>query len=180
MVFDNRLGAWLLVIAIAVTAVGCGSSSSSSSSGGGSSMDQMAAQLDEQAAARKQDEARIAAEKKAQEEAAAKTAADAPPERKVAGRAGVGEGGYYTAIVGARRHVLNRVDDLAWTQGVQHFQATEGRLPKDHKEFMSKVVEPLGIDLGFKEENQEFLYDPSQGQWGEVYVVEKLAEPAPQ
>ena len=40
------------------------------------------------------------------------------------------------------------------------FQATEGRLPKDHDEFMKKVVTPLEINLGYKEENQEFLYDP--------------------
>jgi hypothetical protein len=167
-----------LFLVLPVTGLaGCGSSSNSGGGGGGASMDQMAAQLDAQEAARKQQEA--AAEKKAQDDAAAATTAPAPePERNVAGRDRVGEGGYYTAIVGARRHVLNRVDDLAWTQAVQHFQATEGRLPKDHNEFMSKIVTPLGIDLGFKEENQEFLYDPSQGQWGEVYVVEKLDESA--
>lgn len=97
--------------------------------------------------------------------------------RAVAGRAPIGEGGYFVAIGGARRQILNRLEDLAWTQAVQHFQATEGRLPRDHQEFMTKIIEPLGIDLGYKEEDQEFLYDPNEGQWGTVYVVAK--EPAP-
>jgi hypothetical protein len=64
---------------------------------------------------------------------------------------------------------------------VQHFQATEGRLPKDHDEFMKRIVQELGIDLGFKEEGQEFLYDPTPTEehpWGTVYVVEAEAKAA--
>lgn len=113
--------------------------------------------------------------------AAAATQKPAEKPRTEAGRAPIGEGGYLTAIAGARRHVLNRVQDLAWTQGVQHFQATEGRLPKDHDEFIKKIVEELGIDLGFKEEGQEFLYDPTPNEdhpWGTVYVVEAEAQSA--
>jgi hypothetical protein len=71
---------------------------------------------------------------------------------------------------------------LAWQQAVSHFQATNGRLPKDHAEFMKQIVEANGIDLGFKEENQEFLYDPNdktQGPYGTLFVVEKTAEAAP-
>ena len=75
--------------------------------------------------------------------------------------------------------MLNIADRLPWLQAVQHFKAEHGRLPKDHAEFMSRVVEPLEINLGYKEENQEFLYDPSEGDWGELYVVEKLEEPNP-
>ena len=137
---------------------------------GGPSMDEITSQLDAQDAVHEQEQADA---DKAQEA----TPAVQPPaatERTLAGRQGVGEGGYYTAIVGARRHVLNRVERLPWLQGVQHFKAEHGRLPKDHAEFMSRIIEPLQIDLGYKEENQEFLYDPSEGDWGEVYVVEKL------
>jgi hypothetical protein len=44
------------------------------------------------------------------------------------------------------------------------------------------VIEPNEIDLGFKEEHQEFLYDPSEPPWGTLYIVEKMTatEPAPQ
>jgi hypothetical protein len=143
-------------------------------------MDDLAAQLDAQEAARLQEQANQAAAERAPAEAAAAASAEQQqPKRTVAGRPGVGEGGYYTAIVGARRHILNKVDSLAWKQAVQHFKATEGRKPKDHDEFMNKIVIPLEIDLGYKEENQEFIYDPSaesEGDLGVLYVVEK--EPA--
>jgi hypothetical protein len=169
----KQVSGWALALTIVVS--GCNSSSDSAGDGGGG-MDQLAHQVTAQKAAGvQQDES-------AAQEAKSAAAADQPPAEQpktAAGREGVGEGGYYTAIVGARRHVLNRVEDLAWTQGVQHFQAEHGRLPKDHAEFMSRVVEPLQLDLGYKEENQEFLYDPTQGQWGEVFVVEKMEQPAP-
>ncbi|MCI0334494.1 MAG: hypothetical protein L0228_14855 [Planctomycetes bacterium] len=143
-------------------------------------MAEVDARLDAQNAAQQQDQAKSEAERKAQEAQAAASQPPAERPRTEAGRGSIGEGGYFTAIAGARRHVLNKVEDLAWTQGVQHFQATEGRLPKDHDEFMNKIVIPLGIDLGFKEEGQEFLYDPTEGQWGTLYVVEAESQPAPQ
>jgi hypothetical protein len=164
-------------IAACAAVVGCGSSNTPSDAGG-SSMDQMAAQLDQQAAAQRKAEEQAAAEKKAQEEAAAKAAADAPAERKKAGRAAVEPGGYANAIIGARRHILNEAESWAWKQGVQHFKATEGRKPKDHDEFMKKIVIPLDINLGHKEEDEEFYYDPnaeSDGDLGVLYVVKKQA-----
>ena len=148
-------------------------------------MDQMAARLEVQNAAERKERERLAAEKKAEEERQADAAANQPPPRTVAGRPGVGQGGYYTAIVGARRHILNQVDSWAWKQAVQHFRATEGRKPKDHEEFMKKIIIPLEIDLGYIEENQEFLYDPNAvpedgSDVGVLYVVEKAeAEPPP-
>jgi hypothetical protein len=174
MTIYKQAAGLLLMIGLGIGAAGC----ESGDSGGGPNMDEVAAQLDAQKTAQQQ-QAQAEAERKAQEaKQAAANQPPAEPQRTVAGRQGVGEGGYYTAIVGARRHVLNRVEGLAWLQGVQHFQATNGRLPKDHAEFKSQIVEPLGIDLGYKEENQEFLYDPSEGQWGTLYVVEKIEEPA--
>jgi hypothetical protein len=176
MAVTKQFSGWMLAIAFVLSAVGCGSPSDSASSGrGGASMDDMAAQLDVQEAARQKEQARLEAEKKAQEEAAA-AAASEEPARTAAGRSKVGEGSYYTAIVGARRHILNEAESWAWKQAVQHFKATEGRKPKDHDEFMKQVVVPLEIDLGYKEENQEFLYDPaaeSDGDLGVLYVVEK-------
>jgi hypothetical protein len=171
MLANNRIIGVILTIAISIGMTGC---DSSSKSGGGASMDQMAGAVDAQNAAHKQ-EAEAAARKTEEDRIAAEKAAAAkPPEKKLAGREAVAPGGgYYKAIIGARRHILNEVDKLPWLQAVQHFQATEGRLPKDHNEFMKKIVEPLEINLGYKEENQEFLYDPHEGQWGELYVVEK-------
>jgi hypothetical protein len=138
-------------------------------------MDAMADQIDAENAARKKQEEAAAAKSAAEQQAAAAQAAQNPPEpeKKVAGRGPAQFGGYYGAIAGARRHIMDKLDRLPWLQAVQHFQATEGRLPKDHAEFMKKIVEPLGIQLGHKEEDQEFLYDPSVPPWGELYVVAK-------
>jgi len=158
--------------------IAIGGCESSENAGDRPRMDELASQVSAQRAAEQAQQAKAAEQEAADSAPRAVTQPPAEPQRKVAERPSAGQGGYYTAIVGARRHVLNRVEDLAWVQGVQHFQAEHGRLPKDHAEFMSKVVEPLGIDLGYKQENEEFLYDPSVGQWGEVYVVEKLDEPA--
>lgn len=170
----------LLMSVVAIGSPGCGSGSSSS---GGGSMADAVAQAEAQKTAAQQAEEQAAAKAAADQAAAAAQAAQAPaePPRQEAGRGDIGEGGYFVAMAGGRRHVLNKMDDLAWTQAVQHFQASEGRLPKDHAEFMSKIVEPLGIDLGYIEEDQEFLYDPNEGQWGTLYVVAKEpAAPAPQ
>lgn len=178
-----RICPWLLMLALSVGMIGCDSPSGggSSSSGGGNSMDEMAGAIDQQNAARKEAEAAAAAKAAADQKAAEAAAAAQPPERKVAGRESVEPGGYANAIIGARRHILNKVEDLAWIQGVQHFQATEGRLPKDHAEFMNKIVIPLGINLGHLPEGQEFFYDPkgeSDAKVGQLYYVEKSAEPA--
>jgi hypothetical protein len=169
-----------LAVILTIAASGCGSSSNSGGSRG-TSMDAMADQLDAQNAARKQTEAAAAAKAAADQKAADAQAAQNPPEpeKKVAGRGQVQFGGYYGAIAGARRHIMDKLDRLPWLQAVQHFQATEGRLPKDHAEFMKKVVEPLGINLGHKEEDQEFLYDPSVPPWGELYVVAKVTAETP-
>ena len=160
-----------LLFGVLIGASGC----DSSSSGGGASMDELAGAMSAQRAAEEK-AAKEEAERQAQ---AAAAQAPAEPQHTRAGRPGVEPGGYYTAIVGARRHILNEVDTFAWKQAVQHFRATEGRKPKDHDEFMRRIVIPLEIDLGYKEENHEFLYDPtaeSDGDLGVLYVVEK--EPA--
>lgn len=170
----------ILIIASAFGLTGCGSSSSSS---GGASMDQMAGAVDAQKTAKQQDEsasaAKAAADKKAADEAAAKPPAE--PEKKVVGRAPVAPGGgYYNAIIGARRHILNESESWAWKQGVGSFRATNGRKPKDNNEFMKQVIGAMDIPLPKKEENEEYFYDPkgeTDGDYGQLYVVEK--QPAP-
>lgn len=173
---------FVLIIAISLSVSGCGSSSSSSS--GGASMDQMAGAVDAQKTAKQQQDeaataAKAAADKKAAEEQAAKPPAE--PEKKVVGRAPVAPGGgYYNAIIGARRHILNETESLAWKQGVASFRATNGRKPKDHNEFMKQVITAMDIPLPKKEENEEYFYDPkgeTDGDFGQLYVVEN--QPAP-
>jgi hypothetical protein len=176
----ERLGKWVVVVMLGLGVAGC---DSSAQNGAGASMAELAAGAEAQNAAREQQAARQEAERKAAEEAAAAAAQQAERPRQEAGRGSIGEGGYLVAIAGARRHVLNQVEDLAWTQAVQHFQAQEGRLPKDHNEFMTKIVDPLGIDLGYIEEGQEFLYDPTPDRehpWGTLYVVAKESSPVQQ
>lgn len=173
MALSQHSMGFTMVLVMTIVIGGC---ESAGDDGGGPSMDELASQVSAQRAIQQTQQAKAAEQEAAQAAVQAAPQASPEPQRRVAERPDAGQGGYYTAIVGARRHVLNRVEDLAWLQGVQHFKAEHGRLPKDHAEFMSKVVEPLGIDLGYKQENEEFLYDPSIGQWGEVYVVEKLDE----
>ena len=163
-----------------ILVAGCDSSTSSNTSSG-SSMDAMASAVDAQKAAQQQEQARAEAEQQAAAEQAAAEQQATEPQRQMAGRERVAPGGYANAIIGARRHILNQTESWAWQQAVSHFQATNGRLPKDHAEFMKQVVEPNGINLGFKEVNQEFLYDPNdktQGPYGTLFVVEKEAAPA--
>ena len=166
------------VLTIAIGFSGCDSSSSSNS--GGASMDQMAGAVDAQKSAKQQQDeaaaaAKAAADKKAADEAAAKPPAE--PEKKVVGRAPVAPGGgYYSAIIGARRHILNESESWAWKQGVGSFRASNGRKPKDNNEFMKQVIAAMDIPLPHKEENEEYFYDPkgeTDGDFGQLYVVEK-------
>jgi hypothetical protein len=139
--------------------------------------------------------AQLEAEKVAEQQAATdaaekQTTASAPqppaePARTAVGSRAPMEGGYFAAIGSARRHVLNVVDALAWTQGVRNFKAEQGRKPKDHAEFMSRVVDYYELQLPPLEEGQEYLYDPNgetDGDFGQLYVVDKTTppEPAPQ
>lgn len=176
---------WVGAILAALVTTGCDDAANS----GASDMDSLAAQLDQNnkasadaAAAEKAaaEQAQAEAAKQAADEEAAKQAAAIEDTRHgtAAGSITVGQGGgYYSAIVGAHRHITTRVDDLAWTQAVQHYKATEGRMPKDHEEFMTKVIKPMGIPLPELEQGQEYLWDPSEGDWGTLYIVEPNPQP---
>src|SRR5688572_16488476 len=122
MAVHMRLAAVGSIASFALLLAGC-----PSESGPKQSMSDVGAQIESQNTAQQQaEQAKAEADQKAKEAAAA-AASQPPAETKTeAQRAPIGEGGYLVAIAGARRHVLNRVDDLAWTQAVQHFQATEG------------------------------------------------------
>ncbi|MGD9635741.1 MAG: hypothetical protein AB7G28_11990 [Pirellulales bacterium] len=179
-------GCGLVVMCVTITA-GCDDSGSA----GGSDMDAIAAQLDQskqaeanakaaqEAAAAKaaaeQQAANEAAQRKAEEEAAAQAAAAAQPAesgRMTAGAGTVGQGGgYLSAIAAAHRHIMTRVDDLAWTQALQHYKATTGEMPKNSEAFM-KIMAEGEIPLPELEQGQELFWDPSEGDWGTLYIVE--------
>lgn len=169
----------ILVAMLSVGLIGCGSSGGgSSSSSGGGSMDEMAAAVDQQNAARKQAADAAAAKAAADQKAAEATQPQAPavPGRKVGDREVVQGGGYYSAIMGARRHVMNVADNLAWIQGVRSFKAEEGRKPKNNEEFMKVVVTKYELQLPRIEADEEYLYDPNgetDGDFGALYVVKK-------
>jgi hypothetical protein len=173
---------FVLTIAIALGLTGCDSSSSKSS--GGASMDQMAGAVDAQKVAKKQEEDAAAAKAAADQKiaaAAASTPAPAAPMKKVGDRPAPEFGGYFGAIAGARRHVMNVVDSLAWIQGVRNFKAEKGRKPKDNAEFMKDCVKVYELQLPHIEDDEEYLYDPngeSDGDFGQLYVVKKGAAPA--
>jgi hypothetical protein len=170
------------VVVLVIGFVGCGSSNSGSAgSHSGVSMDAMADQADAQIAARKQQEAAAAAKVAADQQAAQAQVAQTPPEpgRKVGGRAPIQGGGYYSAIAGAHRHVMNVVDSLSWIQGVRSYKAEKGRKPKDNAEFMKDVVKYYDLQLPRIEEDEEYFYDPkgeTDGDFGQLYVVKKKTE----
>ena len=180
----------LALVAVSVL-VAAGCNDSGNTSGSGSDMDALAAQLEQakkaeadakaaqEAAAAKaaaeQQAAAEAAQRKTEEEAAAQAAAAAQPAdggRTTAGAGTVGQGGgYLSAIAAAHRHITTRVDDLAWTQALQHYKATTGEMPKNHEEFMRVMVEG-DIPLPELEQGQDYFWDPSEGDWGTLYIVE--------
>jgi hypothetical protein len=166
-------------ISFALLIAGCPSSGNNSS--GGTSMDALASQADAQTAARKQEADASAAKAAADQKAAAdaSSAKTTEQEKKAVGsRPQPTTGGYYGAIMGARRHVMNVVDNISWIQGVRNFQGTYGRNPKDTKEFMNVCVKENDLQLPHIEADEEFLYDPngeSAGNFGQLYVVKKEA-----
>src|ERR1700742_4154778 len=119
---------FVLTIATTFLFVGCDSSSSKN---GGASMDQVAGAVDAQKSAKQQDDAAAAAKAAADQKAAAAAAAAPPappaPMKKVGDRPAPEFGGYFGAIAGARRYVMNVADSIAWIQGVRSFKAEQGR-----------------------------------------------------
>jgi hypothetical protein len=146
--------AWLGALLLAA---GCNSSDSSDQSGG-SEMDDVAKMLD-------------------QPKPVAQTQPTPPPKPSEPVKHNVEHtdtsnwtGGYLGAVGAARRSMRNRIDDWAWKQAVQHYQATNGYLPRNTEEFMQAMRE---IDIPLPEigEGNQYEYDPSEGQFGTLYEV---------
>jgi hypothetical protein len=169
-----------------LTILGCDDGAST----GGESMDALAAQIeqnkkaaaDSQAAAEAQAakqaaaaEAQAEAAKRAADEEAAKQAAAVADTRRgtTAGSITVGQGGgYYSAIAGAHHYMKHEIEDLAWIEAVKSYWAEQGHYPKSHEEFM-QCLKKYDTELPALEQGQEYLYDPNEGQFGTLYVVEQ-------
>ncbi len=150
----HKLVGYALIAFVAVGLSGCGSSSGGGSQG--KSMDAVVGEIDAEKSAEKRQKEEAAAAKAAADEKAAEAkkaaeeqaaSAQAKSMHKVGDRAAVAPGGYYSAIIGARRHILNVVDSLSWIQGVRNFKAEKGRKPKDTAEFMKDCVQTYQLSF---------------------------------
>jgi hypothetical protein len=195
---------WFAVMVIALATVGCDDGGGS----GGADMDALAALLDQsnKAAAAAEQAQDAAAKKPAAEpqppaqqpdnetsititvknpQGLLKNIEPKDGKKMTAGAATFGEGGgYYSAIAGAHHFIVNRIDDWAWEQAVQHFTAINGRMPKDNAEFMSGVIKGFHITLPELEEGQEYFWvpeaeEPEQKQFGTLFVVRKQDQQQP-
>jgi len=64
-----------------------------------------------------------------------------------------------TGALEAYEPLKQQISELAITQAVQLFQATEGRYPKDHDEFMTKVIKQNSIRLPALPKGRKYEYD---------------------
>jgi hypothetical protein len=62
-------------------------------------------------------------------------------------------------------------------QAIAIFQATEGRFPKDHDEFMERIVKENNIPLPVLPQGHEYKYDPESHQL--MVVRPKASVPQP-
>lgn len=64
-----------------------------------------------------------------------------------------------TGPLEAYEPLKQQISELAITQAVQLFHATEGRYPKDHDEFMTRVIQQNQIRLPQLSPNKRYEYD---------------------
>lgn len=76
------------------------------------------------------------------------------------GRRSKAAGGYLGAVGHARFWAEHELIRLNIVKALDLFNATEGRYPKSHEEFMSKIIEPNNIVLPELPEGEEYIYDP--------------------
>jgi len=64
-----------------------------------------------------------------------------------------------TGAAGAYGPLVQKVSNIAVVQAVNLFNAAEGRYPKDHEEFMSKVIKRNNIRLAMLPHGSVYKYD---------------------
>lgn len=69
-----------------------------------------------------------------------------------------------TAPLEAYQPLKEKVSMIPVIQGIQVFNATEGRYPRDHAEFMDKVIKANGIKLPVLPAGKKYEYDVANHQ----------------
>jgi len=81
---------------------------------------------------------------------------------------------YEGAVVTPVKAIFSTEEYLAYNvsvvQALNLFEAENGRRPKDHTEFMEKIIKPNNIKLPVLPEGQSYRWDPTQGEKGELMV----------
>lgn len=158
-----KLFCFVLMSAVAVSAIGCGSSSDSG--GNGASMDELAGAVDAQNAARKQQEA--AAAQKAEEEKKAAAGQPVEPQIEVVtahspkkGRLLEG-GGYLKTVTGTRFWAEHQIILDNIRHAMDLWQAEHGEYPKTQEAFMRDIIKPNEPATKLPElpEGWEYYYD---------------------
>jgi hypothetical protein len=75
-------------------------------------------------------------------------------------------GGYAGAVFGANFWARHQIVIDQVKHALNLYWATNGEYPQSHDEFMKQIIEFNQIQLPELMEDQEYFYDPSQGQDG--------------
>ena len=80
-----------------------------------------------------------------------------------------------SAPVGVLVYTMERTDQLKIEHALNIFNATEGRYPTSHEEFMSRIIKENAIQLNVLPGNKKYQYDVANHQ---LVVVDAPAEGA--
>ena len=148
--------------------------------------DESKAALKKQEQEEKKAEAEAKAAKAAAQQANAKTDETADNERteKIKATVGVGSKGHYdyqgytTAVVGTLFRAQESMFFNQVKSSLTTFYAINERNPKDHDEFIEKILKPGHLKEPTLPTGQRFEYDPTEGRYGALMVVKpKKKEP---
>jgi hypothetical protein len=172
----------LLFVALAVVSLaGCGGSSSNS--GQKSSLDAMAEKLNQGAAQEKQaakekvaTDAQAVADAKAAQAAqmASQTGSEVRPEDMKRGSHMV-HGGYLQTVLKGGIRAEQKLNLYTIDHAMNLYAASnDGKYPKDHEEFMEKIIEANSIELEPLQEPYEYFYNAEDGQLYKVVKPEAI------
>ena len=160
----RKLTSWTIAIGLASPLlIGCGGSG-----GGSSELDAMADLLDEKAVVDAEQDAADAAAASQAEADALQAKADAlrneaPSEIDIHDMqrgAALEGGGYASTVLRGGIAAEQKLGLHVVTHALNLFNGAESRWPKDHAEFMEKVIEYNQIKLEPLKEPYEYIYDP--------------------
>jgi len=71
------------------------------------------------------------------------------------------------------RKVQVRIDEIQIKSQLNSFRASKLRNPKDFKEYKKEILDPVGITLPDLPDGDSYVYQPDEGQYGELMVRSK-------